>query len=204
MLEYYDDALKAKIEKWLPQEGMLRVLNSGEEERLFETKADDTGDKPIALPMISLSRSSDMTILSNVKQERSFSGLRLGTSEKTDKTAVLNVIPVQLDYQLDVWAKKREEADEYVRELLFKLINNPLIEVAIPYQGAELAHVANVRVDTRVSDSSSSARRAYPGQFYRYSMNLEIQDAFLFNVAYKKNWRIVDTEVKGFKAGCGC
>ena len=41
-----------------------------------------------------------------------------------------------------------------------------------------------------VSDTSDITERLFAGQFTRWSIQLELQDAFLFNVPYKKNWRL--------------
>lgn len=41
-----------------------------------------------------------------------------------------------------------------------------------------------------VSDTSDITEHLFAGQFTRWSIQLELQDAFLFNVPYKKNWRL--------------
>ena len=44
-LEYYDDAIAAKLEKWTPSDLKLRILKPEDTKRLFETIADDQKDK---------------------------------------------------------------------------------------------------------------------------------------------------------------
>jgi hypothetical protein len=56
--------------------------------------------------------------------------------------------------------------DEYVRNFLFKLINNPVLKVKIPYNGAEIEHIANIRVLSNVSDTSDISERIFVGQFH--------------------------------------
>ena len=106
----------------------------------------------------------------------------------------MNVIPVKTLYQLDIYTKKQLEADEYVRQFLFKLINNPQIIVEIPYNNYVIKHTANLRVLNSVSDTSDIPSHLFPGQFYRWTIQLELQDGFLFSIPYKKNWRFVGVE----------
>ena len=104
-------------------------------------------------------------------------------------TVHMNVIPVKTLYQLDIYTKKQLEADEYVRQFLFKLINNPQIIVEIPYNNYIINHTANLRVLNSVSDTSDIPNHLFPGQFYRWTIQLELQDGFLFSIPYKKNWK---------------
>ena len=210
---YYDDILVAKLKKWIPDNKPLRVLKPDETSRLFKTMADDSKDKPVDLPVIALSRSKDIQLRSNIKQLKSFDGLRLyldgdpepdmsrmkGSISQKDiptSTALFNVIPILLNYQLDIYTKTYEEGDEYVRNFLFKLINNPKLIIDIPYNDATLKHTANIRVLDTISDTSDITEHLFPGQFTRWTIQLEIQDAFLFNIPYKTNWILhVDDDV---------
>ena len=198
-LRYYDDAIVDKLKRWIPEESNLRVLKPEESRRLFETKADDSGDKPIQLPIIALSRSKDFTIASNIKQSRSFDGLKVGLRVIDGKlpgsTVHLNVIPVQLEYQLDIYTKTYEEGDEYLRQFLFKLINNPALYIEIPYNNSGLLHIANIRVLDTISDTSDITEHLFAGQFTRWSIQLELQDAFLFSVPYRNNWKFGGVEL---------
>ena len=103
---------------------------------------------------------------------------------------LLNVIPIRIQYNLDIYTKTLEENDEYVRQYLFKLINNPVIKIQIPYNDSYIEHIANIRVLSTVSDTSAISERIFSGQFTRYTIQLEIQDAFLFSIPYKKNWKM--------------
>lgn len=188
-LRYYDDILVAKLKKWIPDNSKLRILKPDESKRLFETQADDNKDQPIKLPLIALSRNNDIELLSNVKSQKSFSGQIIGQTE--DVSVLFNVLPIKLDYQLDIYTKTTDEGDEYLRTFLFKLINNPLIKVQIPYNDSHIEHTANIRVGNQVSDTSSIAERIFSGQFTRWTIQLEIQDAMLFSIPYKRNWKIV-------------
>lgn len=206
---YYDEILAEKIKRWLPTNTPLRVLKPDESKKLFELTADDLNDSPFKLPIIALSRNNDIELLSTIKSPKSYDGLRYykhivpdndmtnykGEALKEALNSIpkgvyeFNVIPIRLVYQLDIFTKTYEEADEYIRNFLFKLINNPLLKIVIPYQDLEIAHTANIRVLDRVSDTSAISERVFSGQFQRWTIQLEIQDAFLFSIPFRKNWK---------------
>lgn len=195
-LRYYDDIVAAKIKYWMPDNNALRVLKPDETKRLFETYADDKQDKPIQLPLIALSRSPDLELLLNIKNPRSFDGLKLEQSKAG--TRQLNVIPVKLLYQMDIYTKTFEEADEYLRQYLFKLINNPKIHIDIPYNNTTYSHVAYIRVLSNIADTSNISERLFSGQFTRWTIQFEIQDAFFFSVPYKQNWKLYIDDADDF------
>lgn len=185
---YYDDILVAKILKWIPEASNLRVLKPSESKKLFELTANDKNDQPLTLPLISLSRSKDIELLSTVKQPKSYDGLTL--LNDTRGTLQFNVIPIKLLYDLTIYTKTEEEVDEYVRNFLFKLINNPVIKVRIPYNNTQIEHIANIRVLSNISDTSDISERIFSGQFHCWTIQLEIQDAFLFSLPYRRNWQL--------------
>ena len=194
-ISYYDDAVTAKIKGWLADNSTLRVLNPDETNRVIELQAEDSGDKPLQLPLLTISRSKELEIANAIKQSKSFDGLVIQKDTTDAATVHMNVIPVKTLYQLDIYTKRQLEADEYVRQFLFKLINNPQIIVEIPYNNYIVKHTANLRVLNSVSDTSDIPSHIFPGQFYRWTIQLELQDGFLFSIPYKKNWRFVGIEL---------
>ena len=192
-INYYDEAITKKIQGWLADSSRLRVLSPEESTRLIQLNAEDTEDKPLKLPLIAISRNKDIEIESAIKQNKSFDGLVIGQNNAA--TVHLNVIPIKTTYQLDFYTKKRIEADEYVRQYLFKLINNPQIIVEIPYNGYLVRHTANLRVLNTVSDTSDISTHIFSGQFYKWTIQLELQDGFLFSIPQKQGWRLIGFEV---------
>lgn len=156
--------------------------------------------------MVTLSRSKDLELLSTVKQEKSFNGLRilsharLGSGKPAQipigVTPTLNVIPIKAEYQLDIWTKTKEEGSEYLRNFLFKLINNPLLIIQVPYNNFDVRHTANIRVMPNVADTSDISARVFPGQFHKWTIQFELQDAFLFSVPYRKNWSFITPDIE--------
>jgi hypothetical protein len=194
-ISYYDEAITQKIKGWLADSSKLRVLSPDETTRLIQLQAEDSEDQSLKLPLISISRNKDIEIGSAIKQNKSFDGLIIGKDTVSNTTVHLNVIPVKTTYQLDIYTKKRIEADEYVRQYLFKLINNPQIIIEIPYNNYLVRHTANIRVLNTVSDTSDISTHIFPGQFYKWTIQLELQDGFLFSIPQKRNWKLVGVEV---------
>lgn len=166
---YYDDIIAAKIAGWMPSAAKVRVLRPDETKQLFETLADDSKHEQLTLPLVTLSRSNDIILNLNIKNSKSYDGYRL--EQATNATKMLNVIPVKLTYQLDIFSKTAEDAEDYVREYLFKLINNPTVKVGVPYAAGTSDgyqyFTANMRVLDTVSDTSSIPQRLFTGQFTR-------------------------------------
>lgn len=197
-ISYYDEAITHKIKNWLADSSKLRVLSPDESNRLAQLTADDSNDKPLKLPLIAISRNKDIELESAIKQNKSFDGFILDKEDKTATTVHMNVIPIKTTYQLDIYTKKRIEADEYVRQYLFKLINNPQIIVEIPYPHKDncfLRHTANLRVLNTISDTSDIPAHVFAGQFYKWTIQLELQDGFLFSIPQKAGWKLVGIEV---------
>ena len=93
-ISYYDEAITQKIKGWLADSSKLRVLSPDESSRLIQLNAEDTEDKPLKLPLISLSRNKDIEIESAIKQNKSFDGLIIGEDKTNATTIHMNVIPV--------------------------------------------------------------------------------------------------------------
>lgn len=194
-INYYDEAITQKIKGWLADTSKLRVLSPDETSRLIQIKAEETNDQPLTLPLIAISRNKDIEIESAIKQNKSFDGFVIEKDDKTATTVHFNVIPIKTTYQLDIYTKKRIEADEYVRQYLFKLINNPQIIIDIPYNGFLVRHTANLRVLNTISDTSDISTHIFPGQFYKWTIQLELQDGFLFSLPQKQGWKLIGIEV---------
>lgn len=191
----YDEALTNKIIEWV-KDPNLRVLKPQETAELFRMQADLKNDKPISLPLIALSRDTKIRLLNTNKQPRTYDGFKIraydnnGNEVVLDKTQKLNVIPIQLEYQLDIYTQHLAEADEYLREFAFKFVNNPNVVIEIPYNNCKLKHESTVWCDNDVEDNSDIPQRLFPTQFTRYTFHLTIDNAYLFSAPAKENLAI--------------
>lgn len=140
-IRFYDDALYEKIKKWV-QDPNMRILKPDETTRLFQMQADMNNDQPIKLPLIAISRDRDIEVLNAQKQVKTFDGFKYSTNEKVSMP--INVIPIQIGYQIDIYARHMVEADEYLRNFIFNFVNLPKLKVDIPYNDTHYEHISNI------------------------------------------------------------
>ncbi len=188
-VRFYDDALLAKFKKWT-SDTQVQLTGVNETKRLFEVVADKTNDSTIKLPLIALSRNGGYTIQEKYKQPRSYNGSKMIVT--TDTGVKLNAIPIGISYQIDIYTRYLAEADEYARNIVFNIINYPKLTIEIPYEDTGLQHDANIRLTTDVEDNSDIPERLVPGQFTRFTIGIDIDDAYLFDVRIKDNISLVE------------
>lgn len=204
-IRFYDEALAEKIGKWIVSPD-VKVLRPDESARLFAMKADEAKDMPITLPIVSLSRNPRMGITIAGKRPMSYDGLRLRALDKEGKEVALprnfklNAIPMSLQYQLDIYCRRLDEADEYMRNFVFNFVNYPKLVAEFKYNGVDFRHFSTVYLSDEVVDNSDIPERLFPDQFTRYTLGLTVDDAYLFSVPDGINWSIsgvvVDIEGK--------
>lgn len=185
----YDEALINKIKNWT-QSTNVHVYGPNETARLFETMADENNDEPVRLPLISISRPEGFVITNVNKQPLSFDGLT--TEASYDNSIMLNAIPISLTYQIDIYTRYQKEADEFARNLIFNIINFPVVTVRIPYNGSNQEHDSQLYLEGNVADNSDVPERIVPGQFTRYTLNVIIPDAYLWDVRVRDNVHVED------------
>lgn len=191
-VRFYDEALANKIENWTKSHP-IRVLKPSETSRLFSMTADEIRDNPIQLPLIALSRDTNITVLNTNKQPLSFDGMKIwaydnnGNLLSQDKMLKLNAIPMQLEYQLDIYTRNLAEADEYMRNFVFNFVNYPNVTIEIPYNDCKLMHESTVYLNEVVEDNSDIPQRLFSSQFTRYTLKLTIDNAYLFSAPVKDN-----------------
>ena len=188
----YDNALLAKLQKWTADTDVT-ITGISETRRLFEVVLDKNNDKPIKLPLIALRRNGGYSILQKYKQPRSYNA---PTQIRTEGGgAKLNAIPISISYQIDIYARNLAEADEYARNIVFNIVNYPKIQVEIPYEDCKLVHDANIRLNSDVEDNSDIPERLIPGQFTRFTIGIDIDDAYLWDVRIKENISLVEGQL---------
>lgn len=192
----YDKALVAKIKKWTEKTNAT-ILSPEDSTRLFEIISDENNDKPLQLPIIAISREGGYTINNTNKQPKTYGGMRLIADDET--VAQLNVIPITLNYRIDVYCRYLNEADAYIREFIFNLINHPTIQIVVPYNGIDFPHNCTVYLNETVEDNSDIPERLIAGQFTRLSLRIYIDDAYLFDTSIKATKSIVSEGLIVFK-----
>lgn len=183
----YDNAFVEKLRGWT-KDTVVTILTPDETKNMFAIIADNNGDKPISLPIISLKRPGGFTVLQTTKSPLSNSGMRLFANSKVGKK--LRAIPINVPYQLDIYTRYQSEADELVRNIVYNIVNYPRLEITIPYYDENYVHYANIRMQSEVEDTSNIPERLVPGQFTRMTIQIFIDDAYLFDINYSDTERI--------------
>ena len=188
-LYFYYTALLNKLRYWTDKTN-LAIYGPDETKRLFEVIGTETNDHKIKLPIICLRRNGGYEILNINKKPLTYDGAIRARSEGI--STQYNAVPIQINYQLDIYAKYLQEADSYARNLVFNIINYPTMKIKIPYgEDQYLEHYANVRVASSVEDNSSIPERMVPGLFTRLTLLLNIDDAYLWDIRYRNDTEII-------------
>ena len=188
----YDRVVKETIQRWILDPN-LTVLGPDETKRLFQYKADKTNDKPLTLPLIAIGRDRDIDIQLTAKRPMTHLGKVFNADSKVSDH--LNAVPITLKYQIDIYTRYQEEADEYVRNFIFQIINYPRMEIKIPYNGSNLDYISYMSLTNQVVDNSDVAERLIPGQFTRMTLRIQLNDAYLFSYNKQAIPRIVTVEL---------
>ena len=69
------------------------------------------------------------------------------------------------------------------------------MKIEIPYYDLGITHDSNIRLASDVEDNSDVPERLVSGQFKRYTIEIVIDDAYLFDVKVKDNLRIVEGQL---------
>ena len=192
-IRFYDEALVDKIKNWC-QDPNLTILRPNETRELFQKKSFQNNDNPIRLPFISISRNSTIEVENVTKKPLSYDGMLLDATEK--KSIQLNAIPIKLSYQLDIYCRYMEEADEYLRNFIFHIINYPKLKIVMVDNGYEINHIATLRMSSLVEDTSDIEQHLVSDQFVRFTIDINIDDAYLFSVPTKTNVHIDENNIK--------
>jgi len=100
----YDKAVLDKLYKW-GLNNSSTILAPDDIQNLYEVYSDRTNDKELVLPLICLNRNGNFTIQNVNKQPLSLNALTI--SRNRNHLETLNAIPIEIDYQLDIFTRKR-------------------------------------------------------------------------------------------------
>lgn len=182
-IRLYDEAIITKIGNWI-KDPNLTILGPEDSRLLFQYTADINDDKPIVLPLISITRDPTIDIRNPNKQVKTFDGAVIQAN--TNAVELLNAVPISINYQVNIYCRYQAEADEYVRNFIFNMINYRKIVVVLPYNDSEIQHESNITLSGSFTDNSDIPERLIRGQFTRYTIPFSIDDAYIFSVPIRK------------------
>ena len=172
----------------------IQITNS---ENVFNIIGDINNDN-IEFPIISLVRTG--WHLLNYSQEfmENTGGLVGYLDEEEGKRlrqARLQAIPIQINYQLDIWTQNRIDNDVIAREIIWFYKLNPQLLVTIPH-GLNIKHPFNIGIEPDIVDNSDIAEHNSRGRYYRQTLGLYTDgDAFLWKSSVS-NVPIIDIDSK--------
>ena len=111
------------------------------------------------------------------------------THQTLQKSRSVNAIPITISYQLDVYTRYLYEADAYIRDLVFNLINHPIVNATIPYKSINKIHSAKITLASDITDNSDIPERLIRDSFSRQTISFYI-DGQLFDYKPYDNWKI--------------
>lgn len=188
----YDEALVSKVKYWT-ENTQLHVYGVDEIRDLFQVIADENGDRPISLPLLTISRPKGYSIINPNKKPTTYNGIKVIQGEET--ASMLAQIPINIQYQFDVICRYQKEADMYMRNLVFNIINYPTLKIVIPYRDINFEHNGTIRLTSDVMDTSNTSAKLFNGQFTRLSVTVNIDDAYLWDLRVANNLSIEDSNV---------
>jgi len=186
----YDEALLKKIRSWVG-DSRLKVISSSDVSDVISTTADEQNDGQIELPLISISRQG-FRIGNPNRTAISAYGLTIETNP--NKSEWLNAIPIELNYQIDIYTRYMNEANEYARNMIFNIVNFPRLTIEIPYYDTHIPLNSSIHLDEDIQDNSAIPERLIFGQFSRLTMRLSVNDAYMFDIRINDN-AYIDTQV---------
>ena len=141
----------------------------------------------ILMPFISLYRLGDYSIALEAYNDWAVrSGYRntvQGKAEFEDKRIAMHTLPVTLQYQIDVWATRRDVVDGITAELLMEFKEHPHFKAKIQDMGQEQTLTEfDFLIDDSVVDNSGITEFEDTGRFYRLTLTGTVPMAAIFRV----------------------
>lgn len=132
----------------------------------------------VVLPAILLSRNS-MSLTDTRNQVAALKGET--TRLEKDATVVkAQVVPVKIEWSLDVYAADRITCDEIIRELVFYFIQHPCFKIRVPYN-LDIEQEFSVFLSDDIQDNSDLVEFPNHGEVFRETLTLYTDDAHFYS-----------------------
>lgn len=138
-----------------------------------------TNQDVIKLPTISLQRPNWSIATDRISHPQSRDGITTTYDENIQKFKNVQMIPIRINYLIDVWTKTREDSDNIMRELIWYYITHPTLTVKIPY-GLNIEHRFNIFLDPDIDDNSDIVEHKNRGVYFRQTISAYTDDAYLW------------------------
>lgn len=156
----------------------------------------DIAEDAIQFPLISLTRIG-WSLSDNKPEFMTKAGMldnvKEGEKDNKLKQIRLQALPITINYQLDVWTRTRIDNDALTRDLIWYYTLNPQLLVDIPH-GLNIKHVFNVFFENDIEDNSDIVEHQNRGQFFRQTLGLYVDDAYLWRSSVKNITTVNETK----------
>ena len=173
-VKLYDDAIVESFRS-LMQDNRISILPVEQALRFSaQLQRDD-----IRFPLISTYRLG----YSIRENDVNYYGLNTGGYRKRNDNGTntfVQIVPIKINYQLDIFTVDRESCDNIIRELVFYLLQTPSLTVKIPYD-INMEHRFNLYMEPDIVDNSDTVEHTNKGVLFRNTLNLYTDDAYLFS-----------------------
>lgn len=160
MIYLYDNAICNDLRKSFNVENNPGIVSVVGPEDVISIAAQLQNDQ-ISFPIIALTRNSTLTVdNSRMNFTRLHRGIPTVIDKETNKMYYERVIPIELEYDLDILATRIADMDEIVKELLFKYHNMYFLTFELPYEAKRL-----IRFGVRVNPNASIERKSGVSQY---------------------------------------
>jgi hypothetical protein len=110
----------------------------------------------------------------------------VGTSknlEYPNQRVNMQGIPVSLQYQLDIYAVKRDHCDGLAAELTLEFFQNPWVNVIQKDMGDEFVQQFNLDMEDSIVDNTSISEFDETNRFYRLTITLNMPSAVIYKIS---------------------
>lgn len=182
MLWVYDDAIVEDLKRSFNPDNVpnpvVTVVNS---ENAIGLAAQVQEDK-IQFPIVALTRNSTISVAESVKN---FTKTKRGiaTTFDNENNIIYNekTIPIELSYELSVFATNTADMDEIIRELIFKYSSKYFLTITVPYESKRKIRFGISMASTNVEIQSVSSEYVQSGQLYSSSITLNCEGCVLIH-----------------------
>lgn len=193
MLWIYDDAIAKDLSSAIDEEGgansCVKVIEPDEILGLVAQMQEDR----IAFPLLCLTRDPDYSIDTNRTNFTAMKkGVPIGYDSDHNTLYLEKVIPVNLSYTLNILTTNTADADEMLKEILFRYTSMYFVTVDVPYEIDQRSIRIGIEIEPgSIKKTSASLEYIKSGALYQTSLQLQCQGAVLLSYTPKHMGRII-------------
>lgn len=192
MIYLYDNAIVNDLKKSFNPNNVPNPVVSviGPEESIGI--AAQIQDDKLSFPIISLVRNTTVAI---DQTRRNMSWEHFGVSSvydsKTNTEYREKVIPISLDYDLNIYTTNVVDTDEIVKELLFKYVSQYFLTIELPYESKKKVRFGVVVDRGSIDTRSTTSGHLSEGTLYGTTIKLICEGCVLVSYTPRKLSRVV-------------